>query len=76
MKKLTIQDFQNRLDEVHPNQNLIAIKYNGNKVPALVKCGICGQEYEKIAGNFTDKRKVSICKNCFPTQPNTLNVNW
>lgn len=72
MKKLTLDDFQIRLNQVHPNENLQAISYEGNSKDAVVKCCSCGEVYTKKAGCFLDKRKVSICKNCIPTHTNTL----
>ena len=72
MKKLTLIDFQNKLDLVHPKENLRAIEWNGGKQLATVKCLTCNKIYSKNGEYFLDKRKVSICKNCFPTQPNQL----
>ena len=76
MRKLTIQQFQDRLDVIHPNQSLIAVEWNGGDYDCMVKCGLCGQTYVKRGLYFLDKRKVSICKNCFPTQPNQLKTDW
>lgn len=72
MKKLTLIDFQNRLDLIHPKENLKAIEWNGGRQLAVVKCLTCNKVYSKNGEYFLDKRKVSICKNCFPTQPNQL----
>lgn len=58
MKKLTLQEFQDRLNIIHPKEKLQALKYNGDKKSAIVKCLTCGTIYEKQnSGYFTDKRK-------------------
>lgn len=76
MKKLSIQDFQNRLDIIHPGQHLIALTWGGDRVDTKVQCGLCGDVFIKKGGYFLDKRKISICKKCFPTQSNTLKTDW
>ena len=76
MKKLTIEEFQNRLNKVHPKEKLQAISYDGGRVMCKVKCLTCGQIYEKMGEYYLDKRKVSICKNCFPTHQNTLKTDF
>lgn len=42
MKKLTLQEFQDRLNIIHPKEKLQALKYNGDKKSAIVKCLKCG----------------------------------
>ena len=76
MKKLTLQDFQDRLNLAHPNEDLEAIEWNGDRVDSIIKCRTCGTIYIKKGGNFLDKRKISICKKCFTTQPNTLKKEY
>ena len=77
MKKLTLQEFQDRLNIIHPKEKLQALKYNGDKKSAIVKCLTCGTIYEKPnSGYFTDERKKSVCKICFPTQSNTFKQNY
>lgn len=76
MRKLTLEEFQQRLKQVHPKEDLVAISYNGDRGHSEVKCSTCGTHYIKQGGYFLDKRKVSICKICFPTQPNTLKKTY
>lgn len=76
MRKLTLQEFQERLNLVHPNEQLLAIQYNGNGQECIVQCLTCRTIYKKTGGNFLDKRKVSICKKCFPTQSNIFKENY
>lgn len=76
MKKLTLKDFQERLEKCHSKEQLQAINYFGNDKECQVKCLTCGNVYTKKAGCFLDKRKVSICKICFPTQSNTFKTNY
>lgn len=72
MKKLSLQEFQNKLNDAHPKENLKAVVYTTRRQEAKVKCLTCNMEYVKKGAYFLDKRKVSICKNCFPTQSNIL----
>lgn len=72
MKRLTIQEFQEKLSSAHPKEDLIALEYRSYADVAKVQCKTCGKIYEKIGSYFIDKRKVSICKICFPTQSNQL----
>ena len=76
MKKLTLQDFQNKLKLIYPKEDLEAIEWNGDRIDSVVKCKTCGTIYIKKGGYFLDKRKVSICKKCFATHPNTLKTEW
>lgn len=76
MKKLTIQDFQKRLNIAHPNENLEAIYWGGSEEESKVKCLTCGMLYTKKGSYFLDKRKVSICKVCSPTHTNTLKETY
>ena len=65
MRKLTLEQFQQKLNNVHPKEQLQALNYNGDSNDCDVKCLTCGSCYTKKAGYFVDKRKVSICKKCF-----------
>ena len=76
MKKLTLEDFQERLNNIHNKEKLKALNYNGNDKKCEVQCLTCLTIYTKQANNFLDKRKVSICKKCFPTQPNILKTDY
>lgn len=76
MKKLTKQDFQDRLNSIHPEEKLLVINYEIGRKPATVKCLTCGCLYNKNGEYFLDKRKKSICKKCFPTHPNILKDNY
>lgn len=76
MKKLTLKDFQERLNTIHSNEHLKAISWDGGTREAEVICLDCRTHYVKIGNNFLDKRKTSICKKCYPTQPNILKDDW
>ena len=76
MKKLTVKEFQEKLNNIYPNEKLEALDWGGDKVNNQVKCLICGTKKIKKGGYFLDKRKKSICKICFPTQPNQLKENY
>lgn len=76
MKKLTLKEFQEKINIAHPKEKLLALNYNGDDCNCDVKCLFCQTVYTKKAGYFKDKRRVSICKICFPTQPNIKKVNY
>lgn len=76
MKKLTIKEFEEKINLIHPKEKLKVISYGGDKKNSEVYCKKCGTHYIKKSGCFTDKRKVSICKKCFPTQNNILKENY
>lgn len=69
---MTLEQFQQRLIEAHPKEKLRAIYYKNRTTDAKVKCLDCGIQYIKKGQYFLDKRKVSICKECFPTHPNKM----
>lgn len=70
MRKLTLEQFNEKLHKVHPNEDLTALSYDGDNKECEVICNTCGTHYKKKAGCSVDKRKVSICKKCFPTHDN------
>lgn len=72
MRKLTLKEFQERLNEIHPKEKLGVLNYNGGREKCDVICLTCGTIYNKTGENFLSKTTKSICKQCFPTQPNTL----
>ena len=76
MKKLTLKDFQDRLDLIYPEQKLIAISWGGDRVDTIVECGFCHTKYTKKGGYFLKKSAKSVCKECFPTRPNQLKTDW
>lgn len=76
MKRLTLKDFQERLNKTHPQESLKAIFYETREKDAKVQCLTCGKIYIKKGTYFLDKRKISICKNCFPTRPNSLKKSF
>ena len=76
MRKLTIKEFEEKIALIHPKEKLKVISYDGDGKDCEVICLKCGTHYIKRAGYYADKRKVSICKNCFPTQPNKIKENF
>ena len=75
MKKLSLEDFQERLNTIHPKEQLKAIYWGGDRIESIVQCKTCGTIIKKKGGSFVDKRKISICKTCFPTHDNTWKGN-
>lgn len=76
MRQLTLEEFQLNLNNIHPEEKLRALNYNGDNKECEVQCITCGTIYKKKAGYFKDKRKISICKKCYPTQPNVLKKDY
>lgn len=76
MRKLTLEQFQQKLKIAHPKEELKVLNYDGDNFDCSVKCLTCDTIYIKKAGYFVDKRKKSICKVCFPTQLNTLKTDY
>jgi len=76
MKKKTLEEFQQIIDKAHPKEKLLALNYTTRLDESQVKCLTCGEIYTKKAYNFMDPRKVSICKNCFPTQTNIKKTDY
>lgn len=76
MRRLTLEEFQLKLNDIHPKEKLKALNYNGDSKECDVQCVTCNTIYRKKANLFKDKRKISICKKCFPTHPNTLKENY
>lgn len=76
MRRLTLEEFQLNLNNIHPEEKLRALNYNGDNKECEVQCITCGTIYKKKAGYFKDKRKISICKKCYPTQPNVLKKDY
>lgn len=76
MKKLSLEEFQQHLNILFPKEALEAIKQNGSKNQAIVKCRKCGKIYNKQGCNFLKKNIKSICKVCFPTHLNILKEHF
>lgn len=76
MKKLSLEEFQLKIDNIHPKEKLKAMDYNGDNKDCTVQCLICNTLYIKKGGYFTNKKTKSICKKCFPTQPNILKKEY
>lgn len=73
MRKLTIQQFEDSINAIHQKEKLKVLEFSTTSEPAKVQCLQCGTVYNKNRANqFTDKRKISICKKCYPTHENTL----
>lgn len=76
MKKLTIDEFEQQVKAAHPKENLKVLFYETGATDAKVQCLTCGNIYVKKGEYFKDSRKVNICKECYPTQTNTLKQDF
>lgn len=64
--RLTLKDFQEKLNIKYPNENLKALKYTLKDKPATVKCLKCGNIYTlENAESFFNKDKKRVCSHCF-----------
>lgn len=76
--RLTLKDFQEKLNNKYPNENIKALKYTLKDKPATVKCLKCGNTYTlENAESFFNKDKKRVCSHCFPNKreamKNTIN---
>ena len=63
MRKLTINDFQERVDNKF--SNIKVTSYNGYNKPVKMKCLKCGYDINyKIASTFLNSNGCSKCNNC------------
>lgn len=61
------EDFEKKIKEKYPNEDLTVILYTGAKEKGIIKCNKCNNEYElKNASNFLEKSKKKVCNKCFP----------
>lgn len=65
MKKLSIQEMQERIAERFPEEHFEIIQFSGTAQPGKIKCLKCGQTIIiNQFGNFLAKNKRFGCKNC------------
>lgn len=58
-------DFEKKIKNKYPEENLEIILYTGAKEKGIIKCLECGSIYElKNASNFLYKNKKRICSKC------------
>lgn len=64
MKKLNKEEYQNRLNELFPNEPVELLEYTKASAPCTYKCLICGEEYKIYkAGDL--QRKKHLCNKCW-----------
>ena len=81
--RLSLEDFQMKINKLYPNQSLTVLNYTLKNRPCTIKCNTCGQEYTlKNAQSFYNKNKKRVCKNCLPNKRNIIKksidkfMNW
>lgn len=64
-KRISIEEFTSRLENMFPNQPFEILEYNGVSNPGRYKCLVCNSEH-KISAFRDMKRKQHLCLTCFP----------
>lgn len=67
--RLTIEEFQKKIEKLYPQENLTVLNYTLKNRPCSIKCNNCGQIYTlKNAESFYNRDKKRICKKCLPNK--------
>ena len=67
--RLSKEDFQKKIDELYPDEELTVLNYTLRTMPCTIKCNRCGEQYTlQNAGSFCNSFKKRICKNCLPNK--------
>lgn len=65
---MDIKQFQVKVDNKYPNENLTVLQYGGargEKGPTVIKCNSCGIKYSFASGGSAiRKNKIAICQDC------------
>ena len=64
MKKMTIEEYNKKLQEKYPKDNLSCLEYSLMTKPCVIQCNNCGKIYSFTQGQFALKRKDIFCKKC------------
>lgn len=64
MKKMTIEEYDKKLQEKYPKDNLSCLEYSLMTKPCIIQCNNCGKIYSFTQGQFALKRKDIFCKKC------------
>ena len=71
--RLSIQEFQLKIDKLYPNESLTVLNYTLKNRPCSIKCNNCGQIWTlQNAESFYNKHKKYVCKNCYPNKNNLM----
>lgn len=63
--KMTLEEFQKRIDNRYPNYNFEVLQYSGQKEPMTIRCLNCGWENTYTqAQNFDRNGRKKICPGC------------
>ena len=72
--KLTLEEFQNKIDEKYPQEKLKVLKYKLYTKGCEIQCENCGSTFMlDNASSFLNKDKKRVCKKCFPNKIRMLN---
>lgn len=71
--RLSIQEFQLKIDKLYPNESLTVLNYTLKNRPCSIKCNNCGQIWTlQNAESFYNKYKKYVCKKCYPNKNNLM----
>lgn len=63
MKKMAIEEYNKKLQEKYPKDNLSCLEYSLMTKPCIIQCNNCGTIYSFTQGQFALKRKIYFVKN-------------
>lgn len=67
--RLTLSEFQQKIDKLYPEQKLTVLNYTLKNRPCTIRCDFCGEQYTlQNAESFYNKNKKRICKKCLPNK--------
>lgn len=74
--RLSLQDFQERINKKYPNEKLLVIEYSLTKNPCSIQCQNCGNTYSLVhAESFLSKEKKRVCKKCYPNKNTQISIS-
>jgi hypothetical protein len=72
--RLTLEQFQEKINKKYPNERLKALNYTLKDKPASIQCLKCGNIYTlNNADSFLSPDKNRVCKICFPNKREQMN---
>ena len=67
--RLTIAEFQQKINNLYPQETLTVLTYTLKNRPCTIRCDCCGRQYTlQNAESFYNKNKKRVCKFCLPNK--------
>lgn len=71
--RLSIEDFQDKINILYPNEKLKVLNYSLKNEKCSIKCLKCGNIYTlQNAGSFYNPNKKRVCSHCFPNKKEAM----